>query len=111
MKFERNEELTKHDRERLIESLTEIAQLYFDGKYRFLQMSTSTEEKVVVITNGICCALSSLRQDFPAYYLIEELEVEMDNRYDNYCSITSPEGWEPRAYMCLFLVEYLKDTI
>lgn len=111
MKFERNKELTKYDRERLIESLTEIAQFYFDGKYRFCTMSTSTEEKVVVITNGICCALSSLRQDFPGYYLIEQLEVEMDNRYDNYRSITSPEGWEPRAYMCLFLVEYLKDTI
>jgi hypothetical protein len=43
---------------------------------------------------------------------MEELMFEMGNdHYDSYFEIVEPEQWEPRANMCLFLVEYLKDSI
>lgn len=110
MEFERNEKLTQEDRQELIKGLTEVAQLYFNENYiQYDTLGINASANPLSITNGICSALSNL--GYGGYYLIEELEVEMDNRYDSYHCITSPEGWEPRAYMCLFLVEYLKDTI
>jgi hypothetical protein len=109
MQFVRNKELTLKDRKELIKGLTQVAEMYFSSQYRFGKFEGNKDAEYVNITNGICNALGDL--GFAGYSLIEKLQIEMQNDFDNYCKITSPEGWEPRANMCLFLVEYLKDTI
>jgi hypothetical protein len=109
MQFELNKELTLKDRKELIKGLTQVAEMYFNSQYRFEKFEGNKDAEYVNITNGICNALGDL--GFAGYSLIEKLQIEMQNDFDNYCKITSPEGWEPRANMCLFMVEYLKDTI
>jgi len=111
MQFVRNKELTLKDRKELIRGLAQVAEMYFNSQYRFGRFEGNEDVEHVNITNGICNALCDLDLGIAGYSLIEKLQIEMDNDFDNYCEITSPEGWEPRANMCLFMVEYLKDTI
>lgn len=105
MKFERNEKLSVTARKRLIKGLTEVAELYFSDKY----WQHSGIPDTVNIGCGICKALSDLGYKY-AYSDMAKLLDETDEYSYGAYSYTAKE-WEPRATMCLFLVEYLKDTI
>jgi hypothetical protein len=106
MKFERNYDLSIAARKEMIEGLTKIAELYFSGQYDMYGQIGK-----VTIGCGICKALLDVGC-ISSYTGMQELMFEMGNDYyGRYCNITEPEEWEPRATMCLFLVEYLKDTI
>lgn len=105
MKFELNEELSVTARKRLVKGLTKIAQLYFNGKH---QPYCDNPNKVT-IGCGICKALYDLKVK-NAYNLMNQLMQET-NEYSYGQYVNTPKEWEPRANMCLFLVEYLKDTI
>ncbi len=98
MQFERNDSLTVEQRNALIKGLTAIAQDYF------------TDIKRAETGCGICFALHRKQIPLVGYStmsnLMEELEEENFGPYAD-----TPEDWESRANMCLFLVEYLKDTI
>lgn len=105
MKFERNKELSVTARRRLIKGLTEVAKLYFSDKHRHHGGVPDT----VNIGCGICRALSDLGYKC-AYSDMAKLLDETDQySYGEY--VGTAKRWEPRANMCLFLVEYLKDTI
>ena len=93
------ETLTQGQRIDLKEKLQLIAEWYF------------TKENYVETGCGICCALSEafhsrIYYDYMELLLIEMHKSEWLAKYTN-----TYEQWEERAYMCLFLVEYLKDTI
>jgi hypothetical protein len=106
MKFEHNYDLSIAQRKEMIEGLTKIAELYFSGQYDMYGQIGK-----VTIGCGICKALMDVGC-LHAYTSMQELMLEMgDDHYGSYHNITKPEEWEPRANMCLFLVEYLKDTI
>jgi hypothetical protein len=106
VKFERNENLSITEREEMIAGLTKVAELYFNGQYDMY----GRDDKVTVGC-GICKALMGVGCR-SSYTGMEKLMFEMGNdHYGPYYNITKPEEWEPRATMCLFLVEYLKDTI
>lgn len=105
MKFERNEKLSVTARKRLIKGLTEVAELYFSDKY----WQHSGIPDTVNIGCGICKALSDRGCKY-AYSDMAKLLDETDEYSYGPYSYTAKE-WEPRANMCLFLVEYLKDTI
>lgn len=105
MKFGRNKALSVTARKRLIKGLTEVAELYFDDKHQ----SCSIDPKKVNIGCGICKALHDLKVE-NAYQMMNQLMMET-NEYSYGCYVAKPKEWEPRANMCLFLVEYLKDTI
>jgi hypothetical protein len=103
MKFKRNAELSLSQRHDLIQGLSEVAEFYFDDLIEY--------GKDVNFNCGICAALHSVDVPNP-YSTMDKLMQEMgDNYYDNYLRIETKKEWEPRAYMCLFLIEYLKDTI
>jgi hypothetical protein len=105
MKFEYNKELSVTARKRLIKGLTQVAELYFSHKYH----QHSGVPDTVNIGCGICKALFDLKVK-DAYDMMNELMSETnDYSYGHY--VDKPKEWEPRANMCLFLVEYLKDTI
>lgn len=65
--------------------------------------------------NGICSALNfkvearDLKYDVDAYFDMDSIMFELDYRssYFGPCS-TDRSKWENRAYMCLFLAEYLE---
>jgi hypothetical protein len=105
MKFERNKALSVAARKRLMKGLTQVAELYFSDKY----WQHSGVPDTVNIVCGICKALHDLKVK-DAYNSMNQLMVET-NEYSYGCYVATPEEWEPRANMCLFLVEYLKDTI
>jgi hypothetical protein len=106
MKFERNYNLSMTAREEMIVGLTNIAELYFNGEH-----DVYGQLGKVTIGCGICKALMDVGC-LHSYTGMQELMLEMGNDYYGpYGDITEPEEWEPRATMCLFLVEYLKDTI
>lgn len=105
MKFERNKELSVTARKRLIKGLTQVAELYFNGKHQ----PHFDNPKKVTIGCGICKALHDLKVK-NAYDLMNQLMQET-NEYSYGQYVATTEEWEPRANMCLFLVEYLKDTI
>lgn len=108
MKFQHNKELSLAARKALIKGLTKVAELYFNGEYDMYMYKTGCK---VTIGCGICLALHNLKVK-DAYGAMQELMFEMGNDYyGSYFEIEEPEQWEPRANMCLFLVEYLKDTI
>lgn len=109
MNFELNKNLSVAARKELIKGLTKVAELYFNGDYNM-----NREEGKVNVGCGICRALFDLNysSSYGVYDAMEELMFEMGNdHYDSYFEIVEPEQWEPRANMCLFLVEYLKDSI
>lgn len=105
MKFKRNEELSLTSRKRLIKGLTQVAELYFNKDYQ----PYGVDPKKVNIGCGICKAMNDLGYKYSYMdmaYLLDEM-----NEYSYGPYTYTPEEWEPRANMCLFLVEYLKDTI
>ena len=105
MNFELNKNLSVAARKELIKGLTKVAELYFNGEHE--RHGGFTDR--VNIGCGICKAMHDL--EFPSSYnLMQELMLEMGNDYYGRY-VCSTEEWEPRANMCLFLVEYLKDSI
>lgn len=62
---------------------------------------------------GICNAISEQANDESHYdkmgKLLREIFQDNDEFLGDYTN--TYEEWEGRAYMCLFLAEYLKDTI
>lgn len=105
MKFQRNKELSVAARKALVKGLTKVAELYFSADY----VQGGAYPDKVNISCGICKALHNL-QFSHSYGAMQQLMLEMGNDcYGKY--VYSTEEWEPRATMCLFLVEYLKDTI
>lgn len=105
MKFERNKELTVTARKRLIKGLNQVAELYFSGKY----CHHSGVPDTVNIDCGICKAMNDLGYKYS--YMDMQLLLDETNEYSYGEYTWSAKEWEPRANMCLFLVEYLKDTI
>lgn len=105
MKFGRNKELSVTARKRLIKGLTEVAELYFNGKHQ----SCSIDPKKVNIGCGICKAMNDLGYKYSYNDMMHLFDETDELSYGKYTY--SPKEWEPRANMCLFLVEYLKDTI
>lgn len=65
-----------------------------------------TDPELVATGFGICRALF---RNGGHYNLMAELMGEMGEAgsYGEYSF--DPEDWEPRAYMCLFLAEYLEN--
>jgi hypothetical protein len=105
MHFEHNKELSVTARKRLMKGLTKVAELYFSDKYLRYDVVPDT----VNIGCGICKAMLDLGYKH-SYDDMNKLMLEtLDYSYGYY--VSTPEEWEPRANMCLFLVEYLKDTI
>jgi hypothetical protein len=105
MKFKHNKELSLKARKRLIKGLTQVAELYFSAEHQ----PCSVDPNKVNIGCGICKALHDLKVK-NAYDLMNQLMQET-NEYSYGQYVAEPQEWEPRANMCLFLVEYLKDTI
>lgn len=105
MKFERNKHLSLTARKGLVKGLTKVAELYFNGKH--IQYKEHPDK--VNIGCGICKALHDLKF-LHSYHAMQELMQET-NEYSYGQYVDTTEEWEPRANMCLFLVEYLKDTI
>lgn len=87
------------DRTQLADMLGHVSQHYFDG----MPVETSA---------GICFALHEMVPDgdpFNPYHSMNGLMKEMREPMPIYGEYTdSRKKWEPRAWMCLFLVEYLK---
>lgn len=105
MKFERNKELSVTARKRLIKGLTHVAELYFSDKY----YHHSGVPDTVNIGCGICKALNDLGYKYSYNDMAKLLDETNEYSYGQY--VATAKKWEPRANMCLFLVEYLKDTI
>lgn len=99
------EQLTRTERIDLRNQLLILAQNYFN-------------DKEVVTTCGICLALTKQTGtdnaiDEECYYVkMDKLLQEIFGDSRNLGDYTnSHQEWEGRAYMCLFLAEYLQDTI
>jgi hypothetical protein len=104
MHFE-HKQLSVTARKRLVKGLTQVAELYFSDKH----WSYGGVPDTVNIGCGICKAMLGLGYKH-SYDDMNKLMLEtLDYSYG--CYVSTPEEWEPRATMCLFLVEYLKDTI
>lgn len=105
MQFRRNKSLSVTARKRLIKGLTQVAELYFSDKYCYY----GSKPDIVNIGCGICKALRDLEYKHSYDDMAQLLVETIDYSYGEY--VSTAEKWEPRANMCLFLVEYLKDTI
>lgn len=105
MNFELNKNLSVAARKELIKGLTKVAELYFNGEHQPYGVFPDK----VNIGCGICMALNELKVK-DAYSLMDRLLSEL-NDYSYGYYVDNPTEWEPRANMCLFLVEYLKDSI
>ena len=105
MHFERNKELSVAARKRLMKGLSEVAELYFSDKY----WQCSGKPDTVNICCGICKALTDLGYKYSYMDMAQLMDETNEYSYGGY--VSTPEEWEPRATMCLFLVEYLKNTI
>ncbi len=98
------ETLTRSERIDLRKQLLFLAQNYFN-------------DKEVVTTCGICLALTKQTNTDDdcenCYYVkMDMLLSEIFGNSDSLGDYTnSHQAWEGRAYMCLFLAEYLQDTI
>lgn len=105
MHFERNKELSVAARKRLMKGLSEVAELYFSDKY--WQCSGKPD------TVNICCGICKAMLDLGYKHSYDDMAKLMDetNEWSYGCYVSTPEEWEPRANMALFLVQYLKDTI
>lgn len=93
MKFLINKKLSLHQRFGLIEALEVVAKKYFDEEY-------------LCTACGICAAVDA---DYLTMGRLMREILEEDIILGKYTD--TREEWEPRANMCLFLVEYLKDTV
>jgi hypothetical protein len=98
MKFPINQELNDTERKALIKALDNVAEKYFSAQF-------------VPTSLGICAAAQCQGIENATYLtmdlLMEEiLEQGLLAKYTN-----GRNQWEQRATMCLFLVEYLKDTV
>ena len=92
----------------LIPLLKQAAEMYFN------------DPRSINTDNGICYVLEDILNptrdrwdccDRPAYDMMDDLMRYMGEPHEVYTVYTdTPESWEPRAYMCLFLAEYLKGT-
>jgi superoxide dismutase len=62
---------------------------------------------------GICNAISEQTNDSTYYDKMGKLLNEIFQDYNEFLAeyTNTYEEWEGRAYMCLFLAEYLQDTI
>jgi hypothetical protein len=96
--------LTRSERIDLRKQLLILAKNYFN-------------DDEVVTTCGICLALTKQtdtdNDDDNCYYIKMDMLLEEifgdDHSLGNYTN--SHQEWEGRAYMCLFLAEYLQDTL
>ncbi len=105
MHFQRNKELSVTARKRLIKGLTQVAKLYFSDKcYQHSGVCDTVNTGC-----GICKALHDLGYKYSYNDMAKLLDETNEYRYGSY--VYTVQEWEPRANMCLFLVEYLKDTI
>lgn len=105
MEFKLNKQLTVTARNRLIKGLTQVAELYFSDKY----WQHSGIPDTVNTGCGICKAMNDLGYKYS--YKDMQLLLDETNEYSYGPYSYTPKEWEPRANMCLFLVEYLKDTV
>lgn len=95
MNFELNKNLSVTARKRLIEGLTKVAELYFNGAYK--RHGGFTDR--VNIGCGICKALHDLKVK-DAYEMMNNLMSEInDYSYGRY--VDTPKEWEPRANICV----------
>ena len=81
---------------KLAKQLRELAEDYFN-------------DEPIDHLSGICSAL--VRREADAYHAIDTVmeELGFKTAYFGTCSQLR-EKWEPRAYMCLFLAEYLEGS-
>jgi hypothetical protein len=100
-----NTPLDYDERLELIPALVDVARMYYDNDY-------------LNIHAGICYQLAHFANVSSAYSKMTRLMVEIGyTGNDNYfegsepSSFTSYEEWEPRAFMCLFLSDYLFSTL
>ena len=99
MKFPINKKLSIHQRFGLIEALEVVAKKYFSDEY-------------ICTDCGICAAVGYQYIEDADYLTMGRLMreiLEEDSILGEYTD--TREEWEARANMCLFLVEYLKDTV
>jgi hypothetical protein len=99
--------MNKQTKEQLIKNLITVAEKYYNEPCKdyddFIWSS---------FNNGICYALFKLTgSDYDSYDLMEEVMRELgyeetESTFGDY--VYTHEEWEPRAYMCLILAEYLK---
>ncbi len=94
-------QLTQAERIDLKEKLQLIAEWYF------------TEEQPITTSCGICLALSKAFGANHYYSMMTRLLSEVFGADSDFLAdyTDTYEEWESRAYMCLFLVEYLDTTI
>ena len=91
------------NREKLAKELREVAEAYFNG------------DKDLQTTLGICAALAEKRATleeiaWSAYRQMEKLLKDLGEPMRLSPYSRNREDWEPRAWMCLFLAEYLENT-
>lgn len=94
-----------------LEVLTQDQRVHLKEKLQLLAEWYFTKEKVISTSCGICNALSNAFEDSTYYVFMDKLLVELQGSEYLAGYTDTYEEWESRAYMCLFLVEYLKDTI
>lgn len=80
----------------------EVAAIYFN------------KPELIKVSLGICWHLAQHCDIVDAYVVMQKLMFELDYGYhfrteEGYAEQGSIEEWESRAYMCLFLAEYLED--
>lgn len=107
MKYYFDTPLTYDERLELIPALSDVARMYYD----------EPDTKINLFA-GICYQLVHFANVKSAYSKMARLMVEIGySGEDSYfegqspTSFTSYDDWEQRAYMCLFLSEYLWDTL
>lgn len=100
MKFKLDKHLTLEVRIALQRDLNTVATQYFERDPDFK------------LSMGICANLLVLESTYDVYESMVLLLKELSEPSSMFTRYTRGfEDWEPRAYMALFLAEYLKDTI
>ena len=100
MKFELDRRLTLEVRKSLQKDLKIVARKYFEKDITF------------IVSRGICANLEKLEKKHDVYEAMHLLMGELKEPLAVFWGYTRGfKEWEPRAYMALFLAEYLKDTI
>lgn len=100
MKFKLDKHLTLEVRTALQKDLITVARKYFE------------KDPDSKLSMGICANLEVLEKKHDAYEAMYLLLKELNEpaTLPGYRTLGF-KNWEPRAYMALFLAEYLKDTI
>lgn len=98
--------LTNEERLELIPALSTVAQTYYE------------RPKKIEYGVGICYHVAHFTSVRTAYEKVSKLMLELgftedyfEDAIDKPVSSKTFEEWEQRAYMCLFLSEYLMQTI